>query len=126
MRACTFLRVPCVPPHALGCLQVVPTEYFSRYGHVTETHQYSVSEYHKAIPSDGSALPAIDIHYDVSPIVAVVNDSPPSLLHFLTRLCAVVGGVFAVTRMADRWVHWAFGGGGPGGRRIGAMSRLTA
>jgi hypothetical protein len=23
------------------------------------------------------------------------------------RLCAVVGGVFAVTRMADRWVDWA-------------------
>ncbi|KAG1673304.1 hypothetical protein FOA52_002584 [Chlamydomonas sp. UWO 241] len=109
-------------------VKVVPTEYYSRIGRVIETHQYSVSEYVQSIPADGSKPPSIDIMYDVSPIVVVINDAPPSILHFLVRLCAVIGGVFAVTRMADRWVHWAVGGrSGGGGRSMGSMggSRLA-
>jgi hypothetical protein len=92
------------------CWQVVPTEYYSRLGRVTETHQYSVSEYSAlyATSAEGQEHypPAVDILYDISPIIMSVNDRPPSFLHFLVRLCAVVGGVFAITRMADRWVDW--------------------
>lgn len=89
-------------------LKVVPTEYHGRFGGVTETHQYSVTEYSTPIPMDGSKVPALDFLYDLSPIVISVNDRPPSLLHFVVRMCAVIGGVFAVTRMLDRWVHWFF------------------
>ena len=32
-----------------------------------------------------------------------------SLGHLMARLCAVVGGVFAVSGMADRWIHRAVG-----------------
>lgn len=78
--------------------QVVPTEYYNRFGHATETHQYSVSEYATTVAGDGSQAAAVDFMYDISPIIVTVNDSPPSLLHFLVRLCAVIGGVFAVTR----------------------------
>lgn len=85
-------------------IKVVPTEYHNRIGHVTETHQYSVTEYATETTATGPA--SLDIMYDLSPIVISVNDRPPSFLHFLVRLCAVIGGVFAVTRMADRWVHW--------------------
>lgn len=45
----------------------------------------------------GHILASVDINYDISPIVVTVNDRPPSFLHFLVRLCAVIGGVFAVT-----------------------------
>ena len=45
----------------------------------------------------GGILAAVDIMYDVSPIIVTVNDRPPSFLHFMVRMCAVVGGVFAVT-----------------------------
>ncbi|GFR49695.1 hypothetical protein Agub_g11845 [Astrephomene gubernaculifera] len=85
-------------------LKVVPTEYYSRLGGVTETHQYSVSEY--AQPLQRGYSPAVDVHYDLSPIVMSINERPPSLLHFLVRICAVVGGAFAITRMTDRWVDW--------------------
>ncbi|PNH09891.1 putative endoplasmic reticulum-Golgi intermediate compartment protein 3 [Tetrabaena socialis] len=81
----TFPRVPCA-------------------GRVTETHQYSVTEY--AQPVQRGYAPALDVHYDLSPIVMTINERPPSLLHFLVRICAVVGGAFAVTRMVDRWVDW--------------------
>ena len=36
-----------------------------------------------------------------------VSDAPASFGHFLARVCAVVGGVFAVTGMTDRWIHRA-------------------
>lgn len=73
-------------------------------GHVTETHQYSVTEY--AQPLDDMAqlggVPALDLNYDLSPIIVSINEHPPSLLHFLVRICAVVGGAFAVTREYGR------------------------
>lgn len=47
----------------------------------------------------------VDFSYDLSPIVNEINASPGSLLHFMVRLCAVVGGVLSVTRMADKIVH---------------------
>ena len=49
-----------VPP-----AQVVPTEYYSRFGGVTETHQYSVSEYLTPLPADGSHAPALDLLYEL-------------------------------------------------------------
>ena len=52
-------------------------------------------------------LPAVYFLYDLSPITMEVSDAPTSLGHFLTRVCAVVGGVFAVTGMTDRWIHRA-------------------
>lgn len=79
-------------------------------GGVTETHQYSVSEY--AQPLGRGQLPALDVQYDLSPIVMTINESPPSLLHFLVRVCAVLGGVFAITREQAAWgVHWGWVGG---------------
>jgi hypothetical protein len=92
-----------IPPRILVLLecphhlQVVPTEYYSRLGGVTETHQYSVTEYSTPIPKDGSRPPAIDLMYDLSPIVVTINERPPSILHYIVRISAVVGGVFAIT-----------------------------
>jgi len=54
-----------------------------------------------------SSLPAVYFLYDLSPITVEISDAPKSLGHFLTRVCAVVGGVFAVTGMLDRWIHRA-------------------
>ncbi|KAF8056116.1 ergic3 [Scenedesmus sp. PABB004] len=107
-------------------LKVVPTVYFSRAGGALETSQYSISEY--AIPlraptppgGGGGGAPGqaqaqaggattahafVDFSYDLSPILMSINTSPGSLLHFLVRLCAVVGGVLSVTRMADKALH---------------------
>ena len=43
--------------------------------------------------------------YDLYPITVHIKAGVRSYGHFLTRICAVVGGVFAVTGMFDRWVH---------------------
>jgi hypothetical protein len=88
---------PC--PHLLFYTQVVPTEVYGRLGGVTETHQYSVSEYSLPLPAESDGRPpAVDFMYDLSPIVVTLNMRPPSFLHYLVRMAAVVGGVFAITR----------------------------
>lgn len=52
-------------------------------------------------------LPSVVFLYDFSPITVTVTVKRRSLLHLLVRFCAVVGGVFAVTGLLDRWVHSA-------------------
>lgn len=97
-------------------MQIVPTEYMSRLGFILETNQYSVNEYSLGLAgqkgvaptNDTSATvtePFVDFSYDLSPIMMTVAQSPADLLHFFVRLCAVVGGVLSVTRMADKLVH---------------------
>ena len=73
---------------------------------VIDTNLYSVTEFFQ--PARGwtdGGIPATYFLYDLSPIVMEVSDAPSSLGHFLARVCAVVGGGFAVTGMMDRWIH---------------------
>jgi hypothetical protein len=35
--------------------------------------------------------------YDLSPITVTIKEERRSFLHFITRLCAVLGGTFALT-----------------------------
>ena len=44
-------------------------------------------------------LPAVFFSYDFSPVMLTVEERRRPLLHFLTRICAVVGGVFALFEM---------------------------
>jgi hypothetical protein len=124
-------------PHAYKYyLKIVPTSYTTRLGAVVETHQYSVSEY--AVPlgaGTGRADPFLDLVYDLSPIVMRVHQSPLGLLHFVVRLCAVVGGALSVTRLFDKLVdgaaramlgpaageQWNGGGGSGGGALSGGL-----
>ena len=76
-------------------------------GKPLKTNLYSVTEYFGASKGWDSTLPAVYFLYDLSPITMEISDAPGSLGHFLTRVCAVVGGVFAVTGMTDRWIHRA-------------------
>lgn len=41
------------------------------------------------------------VFYDLSPIKVHIIESRSSFLHYLTNLCAIVGGVFAVSGLLD-------------------------
>lgn len=43
--------------------------------------------------------------YDLSPITVQYTEIKQSLPHFLTSLCAIVGGVFTVFSLVDSAVH---------------------
>ena len=84
-------------------LKVVPTTFKRGYGRVVQSNQISVTEYDAAQPQAGMQMPAVWFLYDLSPISVDIVESHPSLLHFLTRLCAVVGGGFTVTGALPCW-----------------------
>ena len=40
---------------------------------------------------------AVYFLYDLSPITVTIREERRSFMHFITRLCAVLGGTFALT-----------------------------
>ena len=86
-------------------LKVVPTEYVHLDGTVVHTFQYSVTEYYSKFGSDEMMLPGIHFKYDMSAIAVKLKERKTSFLHFLTRLCATIGGAFALTSLANSWVY---------------------
>ncbi|XP_004502082.1 uncharacterized protein [Cicer arietinum] len=87
-------------------IKVVPTEYRYISKEVLPTNQFSVTEYFSPITSQfDRTWPAVYFLYDLSPITVTIKEERRSFLHFITRLCAVLGGTFAVTGMLDRWMY---------------------
>jgi len=66
------------------------------------TYQYTITnaQFH-----DDQELPSAKFTYDLSPMQVVVKESPRSFAHFLTSVCAIVGGVFTVTGLLDSVVY---------------------
>ncbi|CAL5203496.1 unnamed protein product [Lathyrus oleraceus] len=86
-------------------IKIVPTEYRYISKEVLPTNQFSVTEYFSPITSQfDRTWPAVYFLYDLSPITVTIKEERRSFIHFITRLCAVLGGTFAVTGMLDRWM----------------------
>lgn len=50
-------------------------------------------------------LPAIYFRFEISPITANYYQYRDEFSHFFVQLCAIVGGIFAVTGILDGIVH---------------------
>ena len=50
-------------------------------------------------------LPGVFFNYELSPLRAHIEERRRSLGHFLTRVFAVIGGVFVVAGVADSFVY---------------------
>jgi hypothetical protein len=46
-------------------------------------------------------MPMAKFSFDPSPMQVLVKEQPRPFYHFLTTVCAIVGGVFTVAGMAD-------------------------
>lgn len=91
-------------------LKVVPTDYIDKAGIRTNTNQFSVTENFResAEPAAGGrSLPGVFFFYDLSPIKVHIQEQRASFLHFLTNVCAIVGGIFAVSGLIDGTVYQA-------------------
>ncbi|KAL4352660.1 hypothetical protein GQ457_06G034320 [Hibiscus cannabinus] len=86
-------------------IKIVPTEYRYISKEVLPTNQFSVSEYYSPMKDFDRTWPAVYFLYDLSPITVTIKEERRSFLHFITRLCAVLGGTFALTGMLDRWMY---------------------
>mmetsp|Transcript_40623 Transcript_40623/g.90320 ORF Transcript_40623/g.90320 Transcript_40623/m.90320 type:complete len:388 (-) Transcript_40623:87-1250(-) len=87
-------------------LKVVPTVYSYVDNRTIHTNQYSVTEnFREAQGGAGRTLPGVFFFYDLSPIKVTVKETQSSFLHFLTSVCAIVGGVFTVSGIVDAFVY---------------------
>jgi len=98
-------------------LKIVPTVYENLDHQVIKTNQYSATERIKVLPPnigkpnpqqphhDHSGLPGVFVMYDFSPITVQFTEEPRSFVHFLTSVCAVVGGVFTVAGIIDSFLY---------------------
>jgi len=95
-------------------IKIVPTIYESLYGKIIKTNQYSVTEHYRATPHEDATqpgghnhntLPGVFFNYDLSPIMIKYTERVRSFAHFLTGVCAIVGGVFTVSGLIDSFIY---------------------
>lgn len=82
-------------------VKVVPTVYTDITGHKTDTNQFSVTEHFREGDIYTKPVSGVLFVYDFSPIKVIFTEENRSLLHFLTNICAIVGGVFTVCGIID-------------------------
>ncbi|XP_009106456.1 endoplasmic reticulum-Golgi intermediate compartment protein 3 [Brassica rapa] len=87
-------------------IKVVPTEYTDVRGHVIQSNQFSVTEhFEKTEAGRTQSLPGVFFFYDLSPIKVIFTEQHVEFLHFLTNVCAIVGGIFTVSGIIDSFVY---------------------
>ncbi|KAG1376132.1 hypothetical protein G6F61_007862 [Rhizopus arrhizus] len=92
-------------------LSVVPTTYIDRKGHVLLTNQYAVTDTHRAF-YEGQTAPGIFFKYEMEPIsVQISEESPQSFLHFVVRLCGILGGSVVTVGTAYKVLNFIIKGG---------------
>eukprot|EP00250_Pteridium_aquilinum_P028212 c36775_g1_i1 orf=195-1649(+) len=87
-------------------LQVVKTEVISSRGRpesLLEKYDYTV---HSNVVQT-TDIPTAKFHYELSPMQVLVKETPKSFAHFITNVCAIIGGVFTVAGILDSVLHGA-------------------
>ncbi|KAJ1833884.1 ER-derived vesicles protein erv46 [Coemansia sp. RSA 2711] len=78
--------------------KIVGSEVRYRNGSVLQSNQYSATEF---VGSGARRTPGLFVMFDISPMRVVYTEHRRSLGSFLTSVCAIVGAVAAVARLAD-------------------------
>ncbi|KAL3280980.1 hypothetical protein HHI36_004205 [Cryptolaemus montrouzieri] len=84
-------------------IKIVPTQYVNGKGEVINSNQFSVTKHKKvvSITSGESGMPGIFFQYELAPLMVKYTEKARSLAHFLTNVCAIIGGVFTVAGLID-------------------------
>ncbi|XP_042486196.1 endoplasmic reticulum-Golgi intermediate compartment protein 3-like [Macadamia integrifolia] len=87
-------------------LKVVPTVYTDINERTIQSNQFSVTEHFRGQEfGRPPSLPGVFFFYDLSPIKVTFKEEHVSFLHFLTNVCAIVGGIFTVSGIVDSFVY---------------------
>ncbi|KAI3920012.1 hypothetical protein MKW98_001268 [Papaver atlanticum] len=87
-------------------IKVVRTVYTDISGHTIQSNQFSVTEHFRGAGYGQSrSIPGVFFFYDLSPIKVTFTEGHVSFLHFLTNVCAIVGGVFTVSGIVDSFIY---------------------
>ncbi|CAG8484356.1 3887_t:CDS:2 [Funneliformis caledonium] len=78
------------------------------------TNQYSVTQYERDLTgkdtsghvhSHQGGLPGVFFNYDISPMLIINREERKSFTHFLTGVCAIIGGIFTVAGILDGFIY---------------------
>uniref|UniRef100_T1JD18 Endoplasmic reticulum-Golgi intermediate compartment protein 3 n=1 Tax=Strigamia maritima TaxID=126957 RepID=T1JD18_STRMM len=88
-------------------VKIVPTTYIRKDGYTLKTNQFSVTRHVKNILTSVSdqGLPGVFIIYELSPLMVKYTEKTKSFTHFLTGVCAIIGGVFTVAGLIDAFLY---------------------
>ncbi|KZV22757.1 endoplasmic reticulum-Golgi intermediate compartment protein 3-like [Dorcoceras hygrometricum] len=87
-------------------IKVVPTIHTNIRGHTIQSNQFSVTEHFKNTETEMTrSAPGVFFFYDLSPIKVTFTEVHTSFLHFLTHICAIMGGVFTVAGIVDSFIY---------------------
>eukprot|EP00094_Tigriopus_californicus_P009463 TCALIF_09126-PA protein Name:"Similar to ergic1 Endoplasmic reticulum-Golgi intermediate compartment protein 1 (Danio rerio)" AED:0.36 eAED:0.37 QI:0/-1/0/1/-1/1/1/0/174 len=83
-------------------MKIVPTTYEDLGGNRLVAYQYTYAyRSYMSFGHGGRVIPAIWFRYDLNPITVKYHEKRPPLYHFLTTVCAIVGGTFTVAGIID-------------------------
>ncbi|XP_051125680.1 protein disulfide isomerase-like 5-4 isoform X2 [Andrographis paniculata] len=82
-------------------LQVVKTEVMTRSYTLVEEHEYTA---HSSLVHSLD-IPVAKFHFEPSPMQVLITENPKSFSHFITNVCAIIGGVFTVAGILDSILH---------------------
>ncbi|KAI8915957.1 endoplasmic reticulum vesicle transporter-domain-containing protein [Gorgonomyces haynaldii] len=87
-------------------IKVVGTEFVNLDQSKLSSNQYAVTEHERDVsPSYGSmptSMPGIFFNFEISPMLITYKQERKPFSHFLTDLCAIIGGVYTVAGMVDQ------------------------
>ncbi|KAL7131008.1 hypothetical protein ABFS83_13G170400 [Erythranthe nasuta] len=82
-------------------LQVVKTEVMTRSYKLLEEYEYTA---HSSL-SHSHNIPVAKFHFELSPMQVLITENYKSFSHFITNVCAIIGGVFTVAGIVDSILH---------------------
>ncbi|KAK6319708.1 hypothetical protein J4Q44_G00109190 [Coregonus suidteri] len=88
-------------------VKIVPTIYVKWDGEVVKTNQFSVTRHEKVANGliGDQGLPGVFVLYELSPMMVKFTEKQRSFTHFLTGVCAIIGGVFTVAGLIDSLIY---------------------
>ena len=54
---------------------------------------------------DTALVPNAVFHYDISPVMVVVQEETQGFASFVTKICAVIGGIYTVVGLVDNLIY---------------------
>jgi hypothetical protein len=88
-------------------VKIVPTRLIALDGTESDSCEYSVSTMEKSVEpgNNEGSLPGVFVSYDMSPIMITYAEERKSTGQLATSVCAIVGGVFTLASLIDRFVY---------------------
>lgn len=91
-------------------IKIVPIQYLSTIGYSTYSNLYTYEYIYRHIRKANNpmermitaALPGVFFVYHMNPYMLQISDERQSFFTFVVNLCAIVGGVFAISSLLDR------------------------